>query len=416
MLRKSQFQTRQNMRQPIIFQPSTCLNKIARLGNLNLLPAAFLKSRAKQTGFSLIELLVAMIIGLIVSMAVYSVLSVGESRKRSTTSINDIDQAGAYALYQIDQAVRNAGSGLGGAFSVSQGTASNLGCPLQAAKNGTQVLPAAGFPAPFTAVNSTIRLAPVIIINDPAGANGDIIITMSGSGGLGETPTRFLPTANSLTQLNLQSVIGFRAKDIALLLGSAATQPCFISQVSNTFVPAEGVSTVDLAGEYYQGTINGNQINTANTFAINLGKTPAFTMLGVGANNTLFMYDLLKASATVANPSTFIENTYALQAMYGVDNDGNAAVASITWVPPTGLYTATNLLDGSAAANARLASIVAIKVGLVLRTDLDETKTVSQNKVTLFGDTANPVDVDLNPTTYRYRSFESTIPLRNNLL
>jgi type IV pilus assembly protein PilW len=408
------------MRQSIKIQQSTWLSKTPEnAGTLNLPPAAFLKSSAKQTGFSLIELLVAMIIGLIVSMAVYSVLSVGESRKRSTTSVNDIDQAGAYALYQIDQAVRNAGSGLGGGFTVSQGTASSLGCPLQAARNGTQILPAAGFPAPFTAVNNTIRLAPVIIINDPAGANGDIIITMSGSGGLGETPTRFLPTGGSLTQLNLQSVIGFRANDKSLLLGAVATQPCFISQVSNTFVPAEGISTVDLAGEYYQGTINGNQINTANTFAINLGKTPAFTMLGVGANNTLFMYDLLKASAptaTAANPSTFIENTYALQAMYGVDNDGNAAIASITWVPPTGLYSVTNLLDGSAAANARLASIVAIRVGLVLRTDLDETKTVSQDTVTLFGDTANPIDVALNPTTYRYRSFESTIPLRNNLL
>ena len=65
----------------------------------------------KQIGFSLIELLVAMIIGLIVSLAVYTVLTTFEERKRTSTSVNDISQSNTYALYLLDKKLRSAGSG-----------------------------------------------------------------------------------------------------------------------------------------------------------------------------------------------------------------------------------------------------------------------------------------------------------------
>ncbi len=42
-------------------------------------------SRALQRGLTLIELLVAMTIGLIVTLAVTSVVTVGEAHKRTTT-------------------------------------------------------------------------------------------------------------------------------------------------------------------------------------------------------------------------------------------------------------------------------------------------------------------------------------------
>lgn len=374
---------------------------------------------ANQGGFSLIELLIALVVGLLASMAVYSVMSVSESRKRTTTSVNDIDQAGAYALYQLDQEVRNAGSGLGMAYNDYQDVTSTFGCPLHAAKGGAQVMPAATFPAPFASVGNTVRLAPIVILNGTAGAGGDVIIAMSGSGGIAEIPTKFSSSTSNLLQLSLENIVGFRAKDLVLLLDSASTQPCFISQVNTTFVAEANKSVLPLAGTYYQGTIAGNTITSAQTFAINLGQSPSFTMLGVGTNNTLFKYDLLKASAATAddaNPAVFVENIYQMQALYGVDIDGDDAVASITWVPPTGNYSAANLLNGSATAAARLATIKAIKIGLVLRTDLDETKTVSNDKLTLFSDTTSPITVDLSPVTYRYRAFEATIPLRNNLL
>jgi len=49
-------------------------------------------------GFSLIELMVAATIFLVLSIAIFQVLSTNEGQKRTTTSVNDIDQAGNYAL------------------------------------------------------------------------------------------------------------------------------------------------------------------------------------------------------------------------------------------------------------------------------------------------------------------------------
>jgi type IV pilus assembly protein PilW len=372
-----------------------------------------------QHGFSLVELMIALVVGLLASMAVYSVMSVNESRKRTTTSVNDIDQAGAYALYQLGQSVRNAGSGLGMAYNEYQDVTSTLGCPLHAARSGSQIMPAGTFPAPFASVSTTVRLAPIVIMDGAAGTGGDVIVSMSGSSGLAEVPTKFSSSASNLLQLNLENIVGYRANDLVLLLDAASTQPCFISQVNSTFTAEEDESVLPLAGTFYQATIGGNTITSANTFAVNLGQSPAFTMLGVGSNNTLYKYDLFRTSAATAadaNPAIFVENIYQMQALYGVDIDGNDAVASITWVPPTGNYAAANLLNGTSAASARLATIKAIKIGLVLRSDLDETKTVSNSTLTLFSDTTSPITVNLNPVTYRYRAFEATIPLRNNLL
>ena len=68
--------------------------------------------RARQQGVTLIELMVTLLIGSILSLAVFGVLSISESRKRTTMSVNDTTQAGNYALYAIDKWVRSAGSGI----------------------------------------------------------------------------------------------------------------------------------------------------------------------------------------------------------------------------------------------------------------------------------------------------------------
>lgn len=352
-------------------------------------------------GFSLVELMVALTIGMFVSMAVYSVVSVSESRKRTTTSMNDIDQMGAYAVYQIDQALRNAGAGLG--------ENAAYGCPLQAAFQGTQVLPANAFPAPFSLVNTGLRLVPALIVENGAGTGGDVVISMSGAGGLAEVATPFAASGSSNNVMNLRNVVGFTASDLALLVESN-TAPCFVSQVSSTFVPAASATNVALAGNYHSANINGNVITDANAFALNIGKSPNFTMMGIGANNTLFSYNLLMPANTSTNPSVFIENTYRLKAIYGVTNTANST--DITWVAPNGNFSYATLM----ANPGRLASIRAIKVALILRTNLQEKETVSASTLTVFADTPIPMTIALNPTNFRYQAFETTIPLRNSLI
>ena len=80
--------------------------------NFKMKKTGFLSSVRLEQGFSLIELMVALVIGLVVSLAIYGVLNVNEAHKRTTTSVNDIDQSGTYAIYQLDKIIRSAGSGL----------------------------------------------------------------------------------------------------------------------------------------------------------------------------------------------------------------------------------------------------------------------------------------------------------------
>src|SRR5207244_12822373 len=67
--------------------------------------------RVSERGFSMVELLVAMLIGLIGMIIIFQVFQVSEGIKRSTTSGGDAQQNGVIALYTIERDFKNAGMG-----------------------------------------------------------------------------------------------------------------------------------------------------------------------------------------------------------------------------------------------------------------------------------------------------------------
>ena len=389
-----------------------------------------------QYGLSLVELLVAMVIGLFVSLAVYGVLNVNEGRKRTTISINDIDKVGIYTLHQLDQSIRSAGSGLLSGIKSSIGTADaidhTLGCQINAMQNSTTLLPAStnlpapfdNLPAPLNTAPLNFRIAPVIIL-DGGQDNGDIIITMSGSGGLSETATKFfdLPQNNNLS---LPNVAGFDAASLVLITRppNSAISPCVIEQVDKSFNRSNGGGNLPLAGTFYQSTVNNVALTSFDTDAhvLNLGLSPNFQLFGVGENSTLFRYDLLRPAdtskgASNPNPVPFADSVYQMHALYGIFSTlGDPS--SLTWVAPTGAFDASNLLSGTPAANGILASIKAIKLGIVMQASLPEKETISNSTIQLFSDTNIPVTIALPPDKLnrRYKAFEAIIPLRNGLM
>ncbi len=66
----------------------------------------------QQSGFTLIEILIGMAIGLILSLVIYNVLSTFEKQKRATTGSSDAQTNGAIALYNIQRDAQMAGFGL----------------------------------------------------------------------------------------------------------------------------------------------------------------------------------------------------------------------------------------------------------------------------------------------------------------
>lgn len=390
---------------------------------------------APQRGLTLIEMMVTLVIGLVLSLAIFMVLSAGEGRKRTATSVNDINQAGAYGLYVLDKMVRGAGSG----FAQSGDFA--YGCTLYATNGVSQILPVASLPAPFAAVNPTgtagvFRLAPVVIVPGQttpniSGQPSDVLIVMGGSAGLGEYPVAFRGHTAAGT-LDLPNTVGFGASDI-VLIAQEDVSSCMVQQVASPFTGGTA-NLLPLAGAYAADTIgtasianykpdDGTVMNLGN---IANGNTPSFLLIGVGDNNTLSAYNLLQSDSAAGAATALVDGVFELHALYGTDLTNTG---TLTWTPPTGSYSPASLLAGTPAAAQLLQSIKAVRVGLIMRSSLLEkapvppAPPVAPATLSLFRDLYDSANNSLELSraltdaerNYRYRTIETTIPLRNHL-
>lgn len=399
-------------------------------------------------GFSLIELLVAMAIGLILTLAITSVLIRTEGSKRSTTAVNDINQSGAYTTYVLDRAIRSAGSGF------AQSWRTVFGCLLDVSKNSTAALPlAASMPATsaFANFGLPVRLAPFVIGKDLANVGtdvrGDVLMVMAGTAGVGESPQSVTPGSVDLTTdptkptLQLQTTLGYVTDDMLLLADPVVTGGCLMQQVGSGHLATDAGPVLPLGGTYYRAT--GTNVNLASfgtsTTALQLGRDvanpPLFRLFGVGANNTLFSYDLLQPSTATPPPEAAVsDGIVEMRAVYGLDTTSPPDGKLDTWVDATDAFAASILTNGSTTSATSLRQIVAVRIGLILRTPLQERSPSSSGSgvlspetfaqasgttLTLFGDlpglqktrTLTPAELG-----YRFRTVEVTIPLRNVLL
>jgi type IV pilus assembly protein PilW len=362
-------------------------------------------------GFSLVELLIAMTIGIIAVSAALSALKVNEGQKRTTSAVNDINQAGSYAIYQMDQAIRSAGTGLAHEVATGLGLPSAYGCTLNIAKNGVRIAPQNALPVPINKTSGSLRLAPVLIHNGAITNGGDVIITASGASGLAEVPTKFSNAGTSNTVLNLENNVNFNANDIVLLVDTNSTN-CFISQVDSGFTASQANDPIGLSGNYYAAKISNTDIATADAYVLNLGQSPNFNIFTVDTSNNLFSYNMFEPPASnsnIPNPNILISNVFQMKAIYGID-DGSG----LTWVRPTGAYAIGNVRSDI----AKIASIKAIKLALIMRTDLAEKEAISPTRFTIFDDTNVSFNVAIpsEERNFHYQVFETTIPVRNNLI
>ena len=362
-----------------------------------------------------------MAIGLVLSLAVSRVLIGGQESRLSTTSVNDTNQTGAYLSYALDRAIRSSGSG----FAQRR---DNFGCIINASRSDTAVLPSpSAFPAPFASIPQTVRLAPVLIYKGASQSGSDVIAVMAGSAGFGESAQRVKTGLVTSSQFQLDNTLGFRANDLVLVVDGDLND-CMVQQLPSSFTESAD-QTVTLGGTYYDAT--GTNVNLtamgagSNAYAMAIGRTnnwPEFRLYGVGNNNTLSSFDLLRtAGDTTSVP--IAEGVVAMRAFYGVDTSPTPDGIVDAWQDPgAGNFTSAKLLDstpsGSALARDNLSRIMAIKVGLLLRTTVAEKEDVAQASYTLFPDLSGSVAVSVSAANrrYRHRVVEVTIPMRNMLL
>jgi type IV pilus assembly protein PilW len=385
-----------------------------------------------ERGMTMVELLVAMGIGVGVTLATTTLLISGENHKRTTTSTNDAEQTGAYAFYELDQAIRGAGSGFAStAFGKSKGV---LACKLYAAP----VLPPAGaLPDPFgtpafQATSADLRMVPVLIAPSQSQGGSDVLVVMNGSGAAGGVP-RQIAGPGDATTLALDNTVGFVTNDLLLVSqsGGPVGADCLLEQVNKVVG-----STLLLGGAYYTAGTNTTMQNLASdttNYVTPLGNATAnnlqLTLYGVGNNRILYSYDLLQNLKVVqgsgANTSQAIaDGVDQLHAIYGLDTTaatGAGTGIQNAWAAPTDAGWDPATVRGDPT---RMLQIISVRVALVLRSSYYDKNVVSPPTLTLFQGLTNATNtplqqvVALNPVDqhYRYRVFEFTVPVRNMLL
>jgi type IV pilus assembly protein PilW len=395
--------------------------------------------RYRQAGVTLIEMMIAVLISLVLSIAVMMVMSTFEGRRRTLGSTSDMDQTSALAMFQLDRWIRSAGSGL------VQGNSYTYGCKILAAVSSTQILPAtSALPAPFASVNpgtsGVFRVAPVMILPGQttpgvSGQASDVLVLMSAGNDASQVPAPVggPPTASSIPVSNITE---FSPSDLLLLADQQSAaggglKDCMVSQAASTLSTGGTGTALPLGGTgttYYASTINSVAITafTDQTTVSDLGgaviggtsQPPSFQVLGVGDNNTLYSYDLLKIAGTTVQPQA--EGVFEMHAIYGVTSTSSNVIDNWVDAGTTSAYSVSALSDGSATARGLLKRIRAVRVALIMRTSLPEKDVVkASTTLTMFSDLSS-FGVNLTRTLstaeqhYRYRVVESTIPVRNN--
>ena len=349
----------------------------------------------RQSGMSLVELMIGVLIGMLVILAAGGTLSFFEGQRRTSLAGNASANGGILGAYLLQRDVQNAGIGL---MNTTQ-----LGC--------TQLnLYAQG----VVRANGAF-LAPVVLVD--GGAKGsDALTVFFANSVLGAAPvqlTRGLTTANDVLYVNNSS--GFAAGDIALLADSNPDHPCTVVQISALAATAGNEVKLSRASSI---TYPYNAPDAATAF----DNAPLYPAGGVliktGTALAWRRYEVQSANLSATDLVSGVrvpiaDNVVSLKAQYGVTNGTGTAITR--WVSATD--------EWATPTAAMITTIRAIRVAVVSRSPVKEIVKAGDGSCAtttaapaLWAD-AFTAQLDLSNDAewqcYRYQVYRSTIPLKN---
>ncbi len=399
----------------------------------------------------------AMLIGLIGMIIIFQVFEVSEGIKRSTTSGGDAQQNGAIALYTIERDFKNAGMGFNDTGFV--------GCNIVGFDNkrATPNFPPAGV---------TMKLAPVFITSGAATTAPDQIAVLYGSqpqaGASVPLFSDMDATKNGADDLFVTNPFGYSNGDLLVLVEPATAKNCSVMEVTKTnanqithdlttylaagsarnprFNPAGGLGVV------YQGTGTANVsrvFNLGNLYSVPPGGTapinlPVYNFYAL-ANGSLTVTSQLVIDNGQPAVTSIADNIVHMRALYGLDDGNNDVTVPYNVTPTAGDGIVDRYVD-AATFNASLAAVpppvltpwarlIAVRIAVVSRSALPEKPSSGKLSDPCDATTAEPtwtgtpwaaafnyktrLDVSSSVAApddwkcYRYRVFETTIPLRN---
>jgi type IV pilus assembly protein PilW len=371
-----------------------------------------------QRGFTIVELMVGMVIGLIAVLVVSQIMVVSEGQKRTTTSGADSLVNGSLALFAIERDGKNAGFGI-------SSIAGAIGCEIRMINpkvNGGNVM--------------IFSMAPVTITNGANGAPDTISFLYSAKPGL-SLPVRITQDhPPQAANFFVQSDVGVQDNDLLIAMPGACTAdrwgtviqatksgggPSGGGQGQNQVLHNSGQSDWNPSGGSNIMPPDKNTCSQSgycadgDDYLINLGqmanKTYAIN------NNNLTLAEINVGGAVAA--AALFPQIVQLQAQYGKDTDGDALNCNSAITTWDNVTPAANSPDWQ--------KICAVRVAVVARSVQWEKEEVTADAavstcadpkaVCWYGgqvmalNTGNANADDWKH--YRYKVFQAVIPLRN---
>ncbi len=349
---------------------------------------------SSSKGFSLIEVLVGLAIGLLGMLVMMQVFSLAEQGKRVTGGGNDAQTTGAISLYSILRDVRQAGYGITNIRLIGCNVTLPNGVLLNAM-------------APVTINHASV----------PAGdANTDTILVFSGNGNNS-------PQGDTITSQPVAAPYVYPRAYAVASPTSFAVGDQVIAQVSNLGqfttpftvcnVTMEPILTQPLNTPFV--TVATGLANASRGYLYNMGANPRIVAYAV-RNSILTECNFMANDCTAANRVTdtsvwapIADSVVSLRAVYGRDATPTAMDAILDTYDPT---TPPGSVAGTACGFSR---ILTVRLALVTRNNTFEKTAVTSAAPTWNSSTIAPIVLSgLDEWThYRYKLFQTEIPLRN---
>ncbi len=339
----------------------------------------------RQSGISLVEIMVALVIGLLTTLVVMQAFTFFEGQKRTTTGGADAQTNGSVALYTIARDLQMAGFGL---------------LPTESSPLECNPLPTIDHDN--NAATAAIDISPVIITDGGTAAGAsDTIAIRYGRSAMAGVPSVISAVVGTVASVD--NNMGCAVGDIALLINGTT---CNMTRVTALSVPPS-----------YTGVTL--QSATGAAGGVNL------SCLGAWQE---FRYDANAGNLRV-NGTDSVAGIVNIQAQYGISATANSNQVT-QWVD------ATAATGWNAPTVANRNRIKAVRIAFVARSGVYEKENVSTacssetaaaptgvcawDATSAAPITASPAPkVDLTDDAdwqhYRYRVFETIIPLRNTI-
>lgn len=386
----------------------------------------------RSGGFSLVELMVALVVGLLALLFATRLVVNGEINKDATIGGSDSMQNGMLALYSLSNDAAQAGWGLNDTLVA--------GCP-------TRFTDSAGFALATVTVAgvASTPLAAVIINANAAGSDQISMYTGSSQSGVGSLKvTKNVAAGAVAITTALPNPFGFAAGDVVVIAPEPATPlnpNCALMQMTGLLAGDNTSITVNSGAAFRFNPPGGVPFAYAMGAArlFNLGPATRLAFHTWSLNNGVLMLRSTDLVGSSAAPVSVTDNIVAIKGQYGFDT--RAFTNYDPTPPPNGngvqVTQWSNTMinadgDGVTGGPGDWQRIVAVRLAVVARSKTAEkpdlsgqcNATTAQPVVfaTKAPATVNAVPVTVNVAVagdtmdwkcYRYRVFETIVPIRN---